>query len=95
MMADLIDRAAAKRLLVSDYAYAAADEIDKLPAVDAVEVCRCKDCKHAREMDKYEKKLYMDECVVCTKLSTSYHSVIVMPDDFCSHGERGADDEQS
>ena len=66
--------------------------IEKLPTVDAVEVVRCKECEHAREMDKYEKKLYLDECVGCTKLSTSYHSVIRMPDEFCSYGERRADD---
>lgn len=56
-MTDLIDRHEAIRLLrgecVAKYPntfavglFAAADEINKLPTVDAVEVVRCKDCKH-------------------------------------------------
>lgn len=63
----------------------------RAPSVDAVEVVRCKDCKRSRELDKYEKILYLAECVGCTRLSTSYHSVLMMGDDFCSYGERRAD----
>ena len=44
-------------------------EIDDAPTVDAVHVVRCKDCLHSRELNKYEKQLYLDECVGCT-----YHS---------------------
>ena len=58
------------------------------PTVDAVEVVRCKDCVHSRELDKYEKQLYLPECVGCTKHSKSYSSVVMMGDDFCSYGER-------
>ena len=45
-MADLISRAAAVRALASsngDY-LDALDRFEKIPAVDAVPVCRCKDC---------------------------------------------------
>ena len=62
--------------------------IDSQAAVDAVEVVRCKDCVHSRELDKYEKQLYLPECVGCTKHSKSYSSVVMMGDDFCSYGER-------
>lgn len=55
---------------------------------DVVEVVRCKDCTFSREMDKYEKQLYFDTCVGCTKHSESYHSLIMDGDDFCSYGER-------
>lgn len=50
-MAEYIEREAAKRLLVSDYAYAAADLLDKVPTADVVEVVRCKDCKHGEVDD--------------------------------------------
>lgn len=43
--------------------------------IDAVEVVRCKDCKHLMFSDFY------GECSAC-------HMGIVKPDDFCSFGER-------
>lgn len=54
----------------------------------AEEVVKCKDCKHSREMDKYEKLLYLETCVGCTHHSTSYYSLIMQGDDYCSYGER-------
>ena len=62
--------------------------ISNAPTVDAVEVVRCKDCLHSRELNKYEKQLYLDECVGCTFHSVSYHDAVMMGDDFCSYGER-------
>ena len=44
-MNDLISRSALLNELIADYAYAAADIVKAAPAVDAVEVVRCKDCK--------------------------------------------------
>ena len=63
-------------------------ERDDAPTVDAVHVVRCKDCLHSRELNKYEKQLYLDECVGCTYHSLSYQDSIMMGDDFCSYGER-------
>ena len=73
--------------------YRAADVwacIDREPTVDAVEVVRCKDCKH--------KTVTSDgmvcECALPTKTMKDYYiygSTIlarVKPDDYCSHGER-------
>lgn len=57
------------------------------PTIDAVPVTRCAECIYAREMDKYEKQLYLDGCVGCTCLSRSYHSIIMEPTGFCSYGE--------
>ena len=62
--------------------------IEEQPTVDAVEVVRCKDCLHSRELNKYENQLYLDECVGCTYHSLSYHDSIMTGDDFCSYGER-------
>lgn len=48
------------------------------PTVDAVPVVRCKDCKHCEDRKKYLR---------CVKRGFSAgHEV--MPDDFCSYGER-------
>lgn len=54
----------------------------------APEVVRCGKCVYARPLDKYEKKIYLAECVGCIKHSTSYSSVVMAEDDFCSYGER-------
>ena len=62
--------------------------IDEQPTADVVEIVRCKDCIFSRELDKYEKKLYLDNCVGCTKHSKSYHSLIMEDNDFCGYGER-------
>lgn len=59
-----------------------------MPAADVAEVVRCKDCVFSRELDKYEKKLYLDNCVGCTQHSTSYFSLIMQDNDFCSYGEK-------
>lgn len=55
---------------------------------DVEVVVRCKDCLHSRELNKYEKQLYLSECVGCTYHSVSYQDSVMMGDDFCSYGER-------
>ena len=58
-------------------------EIDEAPTVDAVEVVRCKDCKHWRR----EYEWMPHECSIfngCYE-TTGYPTG---PDDFCSYGER-------
>lgn len=56
------------------------------PTTDVVEVVRCNNCIHSRPLCHTEKKLYNDDCVGCTQISTSYHSVIMSGNDFCSFG---------
>jgi hypothetical protein len=56
----------------------ARSKIENAPTVDAVEVVRCKDCKHLMFSDCY------GEC------GRAYLSGVVRPDDFCSYGERKA-----
>lgn len=55
--------------------------IDEAPAVDAVEVVRCKECKH--RADEVEKGIYL-----CNLKMIG----IVRANDFCSFGERREDD---
>lgn len=56
------------------------DFIAALPSVDAVEVVRCRDCKHLMFSDCY------GEC-------GEGHMGIVSPDDFCSYGRRKEGDD--
>lgn len=99
-MADLISREAAKEEILSwavritspnnlstaDTMYV----LDALPAVDAVEVVRCKDCE--RMSEKYGE--YVCSHALPTKSLTQYFVMgtdilaIVQPDDFCSRGKR-------
>ena len=53
-----------------------------------VEVVRCKDCKHKQELDKYEKRAYVEGCVACTQISPYSDRLVMLPNDFCSYGER-------
>ena len=97
-MADLISREAAIKLLrgecVAKYPssfyfglFAAADEIDKLPAADAVEVVRCKDCKYSMLWRKPTDKVIGD-CWIRKMNSDDEQFPMVGADDFCSYGER-------
>jgi hypothetical protein len=56
-------------------------EIEYAPTVDAVEVVRCKDCKHFVQSEPY------DPCE-CMKWTVKWGVAYVNPDDFCSYGER-------
>ena len=60
------------------------DLINEMPTVDAVEVVRCKDCKHC-DPENYHCDHYMGTVVPLSR----------KPDDFCSYGERkeGADND--
>ena len=90
----------------SETAYTSAEVnaiIVNAPAVDVVEIVRCKDCKYAIELDKHceiNRSAYK-HCVLLRGDETKYvwHKYkkyykdysIVEPDDFCSCGERKGD----
>ena len=52
--------------------------LDEAPTVDAVEVVRCKDCKH------YDKRYALTPGGIWC----AYWGVDPLADDFCSYGER-------
>lgn len=53
--------------------------VEAAPAVDAVEVVRCKDCKHLRKDGAY---------IYCGR----FHGMIVIRiNDYCNYGERRTD----
>ena len=60
------------------------DLISEMPIVDAVEVVRCKDCKHYKEFRTKRNKQIMRLCCRMGKNDMEYS---VKPDDFCSYGE--------
>lgn len=56
--------------------------IRKRPTVDAVEVVRCKDCKHYKPQKKSAH--WENRTNYCNRIVT----IKVQPYDFCSYGER-------
>lgn len=64
----------------------------RLPAADAVEVVRCKDCKWY----KVSKLLAPDKFCFRLKDGNGNHvGYNFVPDDFCSHGERKDEDDNN
>ena len=77
---------------------AAHSKIQKLiadtPTVDAVEVVRCRECKHHRDKNEQERQYLVEDILICTSQdATDDCWNAVWPDHYCSYGERkeGAD----
>ena len=89
-MARLInaDKLLTNAIAISNYkgqvAWSAVSTIDILtaPTVDAVEVVRCRDCKHYKPQKKSAH--WENSANYCNRVVT----IKVQPDDFCSYGER-------
>ena len=64
--------------------------LHNVPAVDAVEVVRCKDCAHARALPEDRKPYFADDIMVCAlgRGDPNKGQSVVWPDDFCSDGVR-------
>lgn len=60
--------------------HAIVNAVQTAPAVDAVEVCRCKDCKHFAPCDEVDGVSWTGFC--------NYGVFHTDEDDFCSRGER-------
>ena len=64
--------------------------IDDAPTIDAVEVVRCKDCKHwlPRTQCGFDEDYdeYHDYCKLLIP-DDDYYAYIRKPDDYCSYGE--------
>ena len=71
-----------------------ADMVSNTPTVDAVEVVRCRECKHHRDKNEQEQQYLGEDILICTSPdATDDCWNAVWPDHFCSYGERkeGAD----
>ena len=74
----------------NEYVYdtnAVLDSIDAQPTIDAVEVVRCKDCKHYKPQKKSAH--WENRANYCNRIVT----IKVQPYDFCSYGERKESDD--
>ena len=58
------------------------EAIDIAPTVDAVEIVRCKDCKHY--MPQKKSAHWQNRANYCNRIVT----IKTQPYDFCSYGER-------
>lgn len=77
-MAEYIEREKAKRLLHIEYAYAAEQLLDEIPAAGVAPVVHCWECEHSYEAVGGRFCTY-GVCVDCK-----------VPDDFyCGNGKRG------
>lgn len=62
---------------------------DDCPLPKVVEVVRCRECKHARDLTLSEAAVYLEECRVCKCPDASIDGYnVVMPEHFCSYGEK-------
>lgn len=73
--------------------YEIADEIEDAPAVDAVEVVRCKDCRWGVESDYYKS----NKCTIDAEYDENVGEYIGFvewhrADFYCAYGERRAED---
>ena len=59
--------------------------LDTAPSVDAVEVVRCKECKH------WVCNPNTEEWGKCKWISDEQFDVVMNADDFCSYGDRARD----
>ena len=87
-MADLIDRKELRDALYEADAVTiqGVKIINQFPAVNAVEVVRCRDCKYY-----YDYGVNRDYCCHRSKCGKQVFDVKFKADDFCSYGERRTD----
>ena len=83
-MARLIDANALIKEANSDgaYGYVDAKQISEAHTIDAVEVVRCRDCKHYKPQKKSAH--WVNRANYCNRVVT----IKMQPDDFCSYGKR-------
>ena len=71
--------------------FISATEIDNAPTVDAVQVVRCKDCKHWDEHSQYgfdsENGVYGNYCMLWTP-DDDFYAVETPADGFCFKAKR-------
>lgn len=94
MLNDLISRSALKKDLLnrSFFPSIVKAALEKAPAVDAVEVVRCKNCKHWHEETGWcyhHSHFITPDGEACHPWESSEWKMLD-GNDFCSHGERRA-----
>lgn len=73
------------------------ETLEEAPTIDAVPVCRCKDCKHRpTKLEKYDDGFdltFPDEVCPCYCDDDPFYSWYPKDDWFCPNGERKGGDE--
>lgn len=62
-----------------------------LPTSDVVEVVRCEECEHSREIDrkKYPERYFLSHCIVCECEQVVGDEPMIYPKThFCSYGKK-------
>lgn len=94
MANDLISRQAALDVLEWKWAgKAAIDAVKGLPAVDAVPVVRCRDCKYSYIFEPWEGKNAVRYCNQLRHAYAKDSDLPVREEGFCSMGERREEDD--
>lgn len=88
MAIEYIDREKAKRLLHIEYAYAAEQLLDEIPAADVMPVVRCKDCEHSTLPSELTQRYGVPGTLTCHNRHSPCNRRNVGGGDFCSYGER-------
>ena len=70
------------------YGYVDAKQIADAPTIGAVEIVRCKDCKHYKPQKKSAH--WENSANYCNRIVT----IKTQPDDFCSYGEQKDGDDE-
>ena len=70
------------------YGYVDAKQISEAPTIGAVEVVRCKDCKHYKPQKKSAH--WENRANYCNRVVT----IKMQPNDFCSYGKRKDGDDE-
>lgn len=84
MAKEYIEREAAIKELVDDYAYAAAGLIEKIPTADVQEVVRCKDCNNFNP----NLSCCNDNCIGAFGRCQITHMNVSL-DFYCGYGQEG------
>ena len=98
-MQKCIDEDPDKKGTVAYFAFASIIEcLKQEPTVDAVEVVRCKDCKHCTvQQMQIPGDVEFRQFPVCVcehpRGEVGSEPLYMLPDDFCSYGERRTDNE--
>ena len=66
-------------------------EIDKLPTVDAVEVVRCRDCKHSTLPSLITQRYGVPGTLTCHNHNSPCYKRNVKCEGYCPYGERKED----
>lgn len=68
--------------------------LETVQTSDAVEVVRCRECKHHRDKNEQEQQYLVEDILICTSPdATDDCWNAVWPDHLCSYGERKYGDE--